>query len=171
MKALELTNALVALYGNSSILSNMKLNKLAYFAYASNLRRGYKLFDDEIQAWQYGPVIPSIYHAYSRYGSAGVHALTQPVESISKEAFIAAHNVWKEYGFMTAIDLMKYSHKPDGAWKHVFNANKNCMRISDNDILASADGQKPPSKEGTFSQALDNASARWDNVLKMLSCN
>lgn len=169
MKALELANALIALYGNDNVLSNAKLNRLVYFAYASNLRHGHKLFHDEIQAWQCGPIIPNVYNTYSRYGNAGIDAPTQPVNFISKEAFIAAENVWKDYGFMTALDLMKYSRRPNGAWKRV--SNKNHERINDNDILASTDGQNPPNREGTFSKALDNASDRWKHVLNMLSYN
>lgn len=137
------------------------------------MRRTYSMdisfFNDEIQAWQLGPIIPNVYNAYSRYGNAGIDAPTQLIESIGKEAFIAAENVWKEYGFMTALDLMKYSRRPDGAWKRVFDTNKDYKHINDNDILASTDGQNPPNREGTFSQALDNASDRWNHVLDMLS--
>lgn len=47
-------------------ISNLKLQKLLYFSWLEYYRRtnGKHLFDDEIQAWKYGPVVPSVYYDY-----------------------------------------------------------------------------------------------------------
>lgn len=43
-------------------ISNLILNKLLYFAQGHCLAEtGRPLFDDDFEAWEYGPVIPSFY--------------------------------------------------------------------------------------------------------------
>jgi uncharacterized phage-associated protein len=46
-------------------LSNLKLQKLLYFAQGHHLARdGRPLFDGEIRAWSQGPAVPEVYHAF-----------------------------------------------------------------------------------------------------------
>lgn len=56
---------------NNIELTNMKLVKLIYIAQGLSLallnRPIFK--DDKIEAWKYGPVIPSIYHEFKHYKS------------------------------------------------------------------------------------------------------
>lgn len=50
-------------------LTNLKLQKIIYFIYAKHLAiTKTKLFDEPIEKWQYGPVVPSVYHAFKDYG-------------------------------------------------------------------------------------------------------
>lgn len=51
-------------------LSPMKLIKLVYLAHGWNLGlTGEPLITEHVQAWRYGPVIPSIYHDFKEYGN------------------------------------------------------------------------------------------------------
>jgi len=50
-------------------LSNLSIQKLSYFAYGWIIAtEDEKLFYDRIEAWQYGPVIPSLYHQLKQFG-------------------------------------------------------------------------------------------------------
>jgi uncharacterized phage-associated protein len=50
------------------LLSNKKLQKLLYYAEAWHLAFYNKsLFDEVIEAWIHGPVVPSVYQKYKRY--------------------------------------------------------------------------------------------------------
>ena len=55
-------------YGD--LITNLKLQKLLYYAQAWFMvnNNGEKLFEDEIEAWQYGPLVPAVYNEYSRFG-------------------------------------------------------------------------------------------------------
>lgn len=65
MRALDVANYFIANYGGGTEMTNLKLNKLVYFAQAVSLKQyGVPLFSDEIQAWSYGPVEPEVYHAF-----------------------------------------------------------------------------------------------------------
>ncbi|MES0490900.1 MAG: type II toxin-antitoxin system antitoxin SocA domain-containing protein [Leptospirales bacterium] len=51
-----------------SVVTPLKLMKLAYISYGwYSAFYNKQLFSDTIEAWKYGPVIPSIYHDYKRY--------------------------------------------------------------------------------------------------------
>lgn len=49
-------------------VTNLRLQKLLYFVQAKVLMEtGEPCFNDEMQAWEYGPVVPVVYHAYAEY--------------------------------------------------------------------------------------------------------
>lgn len=52
------------------VVTNLKLQKLLYYAQAWFLvnNDGKKLFPEDIEAWQYGPVVPSVYKKYKSFG-------------------------------------------------------------------------------------------------------
>jgi len=50
------------------LITNLKLQKLLYYAQGYYLAfYNELLFDDEIQAWAHGPVVPSVYHEYKHF--------------------------------------------------------------------------------------------------------
>lgn len=51
------------------LMTNMRVNKLLYFAQGECLRQlGKPLFDEDMEAWDYGPVVPSVYRTYKEFG-------------------------------------------------------------------------------------------------------
>ena len=51
-------------------VSNLKLQKLCYYAQGlCSAMRGAPLFVDRIEAWDHGPVVPTLYHEYKQHGS------------------------------------------------------------------------------------------------------
>src|SRR5260370_3705804 len=54
-------------------LTQMQFQNLVYFAYGWYLAiTGQRLIDERVEAWQWGPVIPSIYKEFKRFGSSPV---------------------------------------------------------------------------------------------------
>lgn len=52
-----------------SFISNLKLQKLVYYAQAWHLGiYDTPLFDDDFEAWVHGPVIPLLFHKYKEFG-------------------------------------------------------------------------------------------------------
>lgn len=66
MTAIAVANYLLYIMGEAfDDLTNMKLNKLLYFAQGHYLQRyGKPLFDNAVEAWDHGPVVPEVYTAY-----------------------------------------------------------------------------------------------------------
>ena len=59
-----------------SPLSNLKLQKLLYFIQGNFLRILQRpCFIDDIEAWKYGPVVPTVYSKFKRYGSNNINRI------------------------------------------------------------------------------------------------
>jgi hypothetical protein len=67
-------------------MTNLRLNKILYFAQIiSLLENGRPLFLDDFEAWDLGPVIPSVYRKYKAYENTPI----QEPETIDYSAFTA----------------------------------------------------------------------------------
>lgn len=59
--------------------SNLRLQKILYFIQAYFLRiKGEPCFCDDIEAWDFGPVVPPVYREYMHYGGAEIFAYDKP---------------------------------------------------------------------------------------------
>lgn len=58
-------------------ISNLKLQKLLYYAQGFSLALlGEPCFEDDIQRWTHGPVVPAV---YAKYKSCGANILPSPI--------------------------------------------------------------------------------------------
>ena len=54
-------------------ISNLKLQKLLYFVQAYFLaKKNRPCFNEEIQAWAFGPVVPEAYQEFKQYGGCNI---------------------------------------------------------------------------------------------------
>lgn len=61
-------------------VSNLKLQKLVYFAYSDYLEKtSKKMFQEKIIAFKYGPVVEEVYHLYKDYGRSEIEEEDGPV--------------------------------------------------------------------------------------------
>lgn len=122
-------------------ISPMKLQKLVYYAhgwYAGYT--GKPLIDEAVEAWQYGPVIPSLYHEFKRFGSGAIsHNATvfggdleelevQVPADPGIQSFLSS--VWKSYGKYTGTKLSEMTHAVGGPWDETRKASAG-MRSAD----------------------------------------
>lgn len=100
-------------------LTPMQLLKLVYIAHGWMLglyRR--PLIGEEIQAWQYGPVIPRLYNAIRGFRSQPVQG---PLKSsngpeLDDEERSVVDQVFDIYGRMTGPELSRLTHAPGSPW-------------------------------------------------------
>lgn len=103
------------------IISNLKLQKLLYYCqgFSLALKDGEPLFEEEIEAWNYGPVVPTIYRNYKEKGANYIEPPENfDFDDISKEAKEIMCEVYETYGQFSAWRLMQMTHE-DGPWKDV----------------------------------------------------
>jgi len=124
-------------------ISPMKLQKLLYFVYKRYLQEtGLSLFEEDFEVWQYGPVVPSVYHKFSSYGSGNINdyiysssdkkdGIFQTISNKSQKFHEALNYVWDRYGGYEAIRLSELTHETDTAWDKALNAKHRYLFDSD----------------------------------------
>ena len=106
------------------VMTHMKLQKLLYYAQAYALgMSGQPLFVDEIQAWKHGPVIPTVYRAYSKYERAPIQDIEDTPIPDDEVALI--HSLIFDKGRLTASDLRKFTHE-EAPWKDAWEKWEGC---------------------------------------------
>lgn len=66
-------------------ISNLKLQKILYLIQAYSLIHTKKpCFSEDIEAWDFGPVIPEMYRKYRQFGGADIQIRCQNLEEIQK---------------------------------------------------------------------------------------
>lgn len=53
-------------------VSNLQLQKILYYIQREFLQLGTKAFSEEIEAWQFGPVVPAVYRQYCGFGALSI---------------------------------------------------------------------------------------------------
>jgi len=98
-------------------ISNLKLQKLVYYAQAWHLAlTGTPLFEDRIEAWMHGPVIPALYRTYKERGWQPIPRPTTTLEEIDAPTLGILDEVWDAYGQFSAKRLEEITHAED-PWK------------------------------------------------------
>jgi uncharacterized phage-associated protein len=99
-------------------LSQLRVQKLLYYTQGWALATlGRPLFCESIQAWNYGPVVDTVWRQLKKYDSRGI----QPNEAGAPEGVSNADksfikSVWEQYKVHSAIGLMKMTHD-EAPWK------------------------------------------------------
>lgn len=118
-------------------LTNLKLQKILFFIngmyYAS---RSDVLFEQEMRAWKYGPIIPEIYYEFKRFGSGSLNQTKSCIfddPEAQDASVLEISPKHDEYNVIdvacrllltkSASDLVNMSHGDDSPW-HRFYHNK-----------------------------------------------
>lgn len=131
-------------------LSPMKLIKLVYIAYGWGLVfLNQKLFNENIEAWQYGPVIPSIYHEFKRFGKEPIDEMSISMNEMTGDLSVNRINlkegnniskllnlVWTYYRNYSAVELSDLTHQLGSPWDNAVKTNGYRSVLNDDDIKA-----------------------------------
>lgn len=117
-------------------LTPLQLQKLLYYAHGWSLALFDRpLLNEQIEAWKYGPVVPSVYKAFKRYGNQPIQ---DPATIFSPElgeriaprmphdindadtARQLIARVFKLYGHIDGLQLSAMAHAPDTPWSEIY---------------------------------------------------
>lgn len=114
-KALDIAHKLLTSAKNAEggeLMSNLKLQKMLYYEQGFHLAKfNTPLFDEDIEAWMYGPVVPTVYNHFHSFGANGISPEDhKPIElnPIEEKLF---NEVFTAYAQFSAIGLMNMTHK------------------------------------------------------------
>jgi uncharacterized phage-associated protein len=122
-------------------LTPLQLIKLTYIAHGWMLALyGRPLIVDEVEAWKYGPVIPDLYQAMRRYGSAYVTKDlgtwgSRAASRLDETERGITHQVYRAYGEQNGVQLSRLTHQSGTPWYQTRNASGQNAVIA-NDLIA-----------------------------------
>ena len=143
--ALSIANYFIELANNESEeVKPLKLMKLVYIAHGYILatlnKSALNPRFDRVEAWKFGPVIPSVYHSFKSYGNKGITELTSifkeenfnedspeieiPILNGEDEKYVC-NFVWRNYGKYSGSDLVTMLHLEGTPWSIVYKEGKN----------------------------------------------
>ncbi|MBY4797655.1 DUF4065 domain-containing protein [Collinsella sp. AGMB00827] len=169
MRAIEVANFMIVKFGQDLQITNLKLNKLLYYAQVEQLRRdGTRLFSDDIEAWTYGPVVPSVYQAFKHYRRDVISNPIEDVAQLPASVILTIEHVANTYGKLSTFDLVEFSHREAGAWNKVYS-NTPGATISVEDILASDDANGLKNLGNTVEEDIQAVISSIPNALRLLA--
>lgn len=100
------------------LVSNLKLQKLVYYAQGFHLAvYDEPLFDDAIEAWTHGPVVPVVYHHFKHHGSGSIPVPDDFNPTVfTQEQFELLNEVQQIYGQYSAWRLREMTHE-EAPWR------------------------------------------------------
>lgn len=104
-------------------VSNLQLQKILYYVQINFMRLlSEPAFDDEIEAWQYGPVVPEVYYEFADCGGTDIY-----------RTYPGAQNLFKNNNEKQIVDkvitlclrlnpweLVERTHRPNTPWARVY---------------------------------------------------
>lgn len=119
-------------------ITNLKLQKILYFVQAEFLvSKNTPCFIDPIEAWDFGPVVPVVYHKYKNCGSAFIPnnpydtmlPYYQEIDSADSDIIVSMVDELADY---SAYQLVQITHNQD-PWRNAY-AHGRGYPISNRDI-------------------------------------
>jgi uncharacterized phage-associated protein len=117
---------------DGTTLTPMKIQKLVYFAHGWKLAIDKApLIDEPVEAWKYGPVIPSLYHTFKIYGGGPITQKAVQFIPESETRFLCTeptvlpddtetrsllNGIWQTYGKFSGVQLSNMTHQPGTPW-------------------------------------------------------
>ncbi|CAJ1835758.1 hypothetical protein HLBENOHH_01965 [Aeromonas dhakensis] len=93
-------------------LTHRKLQKILYYCQGVHLAKtGVPLFKEKIEAWDFGPVCPSVYHKLKHNGGNALHS-TAPADQrkFTKESMLLILSVLAFFGEYNQNELIEFTH-------------------------------------------------------------
>ena len=106
-------------------ISNLKLQKILYFVQAEFLvSTGHPCFDEDFEAWSFGPVIPKVYHRYKVYGAGSIPVSEYKTQNllITQSDQEIMNRMIDECSKYSATLLVNVTHR-QAPWRQAYKKN------------------------------------------------
>lgn len=109
-------------------VSNLRLQKLIYFVQAQFIMDFNELcFEEEFEAWKFGPVLPTAYEEYKFYASSSISLSKEDEKEVIDIDIAHENSIQKTLNnskVYTTTNLVDISHKKGGPWCKSYKLNK-----------------------------------------------
>lgn len=97
-------------------ITPLKLQKLVYYAQGFHLREtGKPLFNEDLLAWDHGPVVRKLYNDYKHLGYFTIswEPFDDANNELSRREIKTIKDVWENYGHLDGKFLEELTHQED----------------------------------------------------------
>ena len=116
-------------FDNRTPVSNLKLQKMLYFAQGEALKDyGSVAFEDQIEVWNYGPVVRTVYEKFRHYGASPI-CKRYDTPTINGDIKSVVDRVTAQYGDQSAWDLVQETHKNGTPWKIALDSGRSTISV------------------------------------------
>jgi uncharacterized phage-associated protein len=139
--AIKIANEFLRIAKSSDrTLTPLQLIKLVYISHGWGFvfLDGSPLLDEAVQAWQYGPVVPSLYRAVRDYRAEPIARQLDgdvDMQQISPRAKEMLAAVFERYKAMSGTQLSALTHRPNTPWSITWN-DRGKNAVIKNDLIA-----------------------------------
>lgn len=115
-------------------ISNLQLQKILYYVQKEYLKNGRKAFSDDIEAWQFGPVVPNVYYYFCGYGAMPIFNSHESFSVASADQPVIDRIV-EEKRMLDPWTLVSETHKPNGAWARIYKDREGNHPVIPTDLI------------------------------------
>lgn len=98
-------------------VSNLQLQKILYYVQVHFLKKTKRpFFSDDIEAWQFGPVVPKIYYKYAGFGPAPITVVRRLDIDLDTREREDLDSIIKEKMMLSPWDMVEDTHQAGKPW-------------------------------------------------------
>lgn len=112
------------------------MQKILYYIQRELLQSGIDGFDDEIQAWQFGPVVPEVYRQYCGFGAIPIR-MKYDVE-IGPEYTNIIDSIIEQKRILNPWDMVTDIHQAGKAWSLIYREGLGSYTVIPKDLIRTA---------------------------------
>lgn len=136
--AMELSKYIVTKCVNDrNPISNLQLQKILYYIQKDFLTMGKLAFADEIEAWQFGPVVPSVYYRFCVFGAMPITSTYDDI-IIDKDNIDIVDQIVEKKRVLNPWDMVEETHKKDGAWDQIYKNGLGAHQVIPVELIKEA---------------------------------
>lgn len=122
--------------GDGNPVTNMKLQKMLYYAWVEHYRRsGTCLFEENICAWRFGPIVPEVYREYRIFAGLPIFLSKGPCE-IDEDTKDFLTGFADGHSDFTASGLVNLPNREGYPWERICKGDRKYTEIPFDTIVA-----------------------------------
>ena len=135
--ALELAKYIIGLCTAERVsISNLQLQKILYYIQREFLKNGIEAFPEEIQAWQFGPVVPKVYKNYCAFGSRTISMpYSLKIEGYTAGEIYLINRIVRLKREKNPWELVRETHQSGRAWSIIYSKYGNTNAVIPKELI------------------------------------
>ena len=121
---------------NRRPITNLQLQKILYLCQLAYHRfTDASLFEDDFEARQYGPVVPSVYRMFSLFGGMKINRFVPEEVDIDPDTKDFLNILADKYSGYSPLDLTAVMHQNDDAWEQTFQGGEGDGKVIPKELM------------------------------------